>query len=187
MEGPGVTLPDPATRPVAPRLAGLTERQKAPGRHLKAIHDHQRQNMALLREIIARARAGALPEGGAEAALAGLGWLQNLRSFGALCGQHCQIVHMHHSIEDAHVFPALSEAAEGFRAVVRRLEEEHEAVHGLLLRLVGELNALHDRQTPEAFEAAVQTYGALEGFLLSHLGYEEDSIGDALGYFEIGV
>lgn len=178
---------DPETRPQAPKLAGLTPQQKLPGRHLRMIHDHQRQNMEQLRDIVIAARAGALPEGGAEAALVSTGWLRNLRSFGALCGAHCQIVHMHHSIEDAHVFPRLSEKAVAFRAVIARLFAEHEAVHHLLVQLIDELNALNAAPSPERFETAVGTYAKLETFLLSHLGYEEDSIGDALGYFGIGL
>ena len=69
-----MTLPDPATRPVAPVLEDVTPEQKRSGRHLKMIHDHQRQNMRILRELIAAARAGGLPEGGAEAALQA-GWI----------------------------------------------------------------------------------------------------------------
>jgi hypothetical protein len=37
------------------------------------------------------------------------------------------------------------------------------------------------------FEETKTIYLALEGVLLSHLGYEEDAMGDALGYFGIGV
>ncbi|NDU99942.1 hemerythrin domain-containing protein [Pseudoroseicyclus tamaricis] len=182
-----ITLPDPATRPEAPKLENVTPQQKMPGQHLKMIHDHQRRNMEVLRQIVLAARDGGLPEGGAEVALDKVGWVKNLRRFGALCGQHCQIVHMHHSIEDAHMFPALSQKAVAFRAVVQRLGEEHDAVHHLLMQLIDELNALNANPSQQKFEAAVATNTRLEAFLLSHLGYEEDSIGDALGVFNIGV
>ncbi|WP_373354791.1 hemerythrin domain-containing protein [Pseudoroseicyclus sp. CXY001] len=181
------TLPDPATRPVAPKLEGVTKAQKQPGEHLRMIHDHQRQNMQILRKTVERARAGKLPKGGAAEALDASGWVHNLRRFGALCGQHCQMVHMHHSIEDAHVFPALSDKAVAFRAVVKRLTEEHEAVHHLLVQLIDELNALNADPSEAKFEKAAATNAKLEAFLLSHLGYEEDSIGDALGVFRIGI
>ena len=37
----------------------------------------------------------------------------------------------------------------------------------------------------DSFETAKELYEALERVLLSHLGYEEDQIGDALGYFGV--
>jgi len=60
-------------------------------------------------------------------------------------------------------------------------------VHELLERLVDALNAMVSEPTPQRFEEAKTVYHALERVLLSHLGYEEDAMGDALGYFGIGV
>jgi hypothetical protein len=59
-------------------------------------------------------------------------------------------------------------------------------VHELLERLVDGLNALAAEPTEARFEDAKTVYQALERVLLSHLGYEEDAMGDALGYFGIG-
>lgn len=182
-----MSLPEPAKRPDAPVLEGLTPEQKLSGRHLKMIHDYQRQNMRVLRELIAAARAGGLPEGGAEAALQDVGWLENLRRFSTLCGEHCQIVNIHHTLEDRAVFPPLGERAVAFRAVVRRLAEEHVAVHELLVRLIGELNELNAEPSAENFERAEASTLELEAFLRSHFGYEEESIGDALGYFGVEI
>ena len=115
----------------------------------------------------------------------GLTMLSNYRRFGNLCGQHCQIVEMHHSIEDAAIFPALSAKGEAFRKVAARLQAEHVVVHELLVRLVNALETLARDPNAETFAAAREVYEALERVLLSHLGYEEDQIGDALGYFRI--
>ncbi|HEY0854097.1 MAG TPA: hypothetical protein VGD86_04645, partial [Devosia sp.] len=49
---------DDATRPVAPKLDGLTPDQKEAGLHLKEVHDHLRGNMKTLRTLIARASQG---------------------------------------------------------------------------------------------------------------------------------
>ena len=46
---------DDATRPAIPKLAGVTEAQKAPGEHLRMIHDHLRENMVVLGRLIERA------------------------------------------------------------------------------------------------------------------------------------
>ena len=98
---------DDATRPTAPKLEGLTARQREAGEHLKEVHDHLRGNMKTLRVLIERASAGDATEAEVEKAAAGLDMVVNYRRFGNLCGQHCAIVEQHHSIEDYAVFPPL--------------------------------------------------------------------------------
>ena len=182
-----ISFLDDSTRPEAPRLENLTPAQRAPGRHLKMIHDHLRGNVATLRELVEAAAAGRVSAEEATEQAESLEMLSNYRRFGALCGQHCQIVHTHHSIEDAHIFPGLSEKGEAWKRVTDRLAAEHEVVHKLLVRLVDALNTLARNPNRINFEAAQEINDALERVLLSHLGYEEDSIGDALGYYRVGV
>ena len=176
---------DDATRPKAPKLKGVTEEQRAPGLHLKAIHDHLRDNMTTIGTLIERASAGTItPEEVAEQT-ADLAIIDNYRRFGNLCGRYCQVVHTHHSIEDQHLFPALRAQGEAFAKVADRLQAEHVVVHELLLRQIDTLNALVREPSTSRFEDAREVYEALGRVLLSHLGYEEDEIGDALGYFGI--
>ena len=151
------------------------------------IHDHLRENMQVLGRLIERASAGAVTPDEIAAETGNLAMVTNYRRFGNLCGQHCQIVNTHHSIEDYAVFPALAEQGEAFRKIADRLRAEHVVVHELLVRLVDALNALAREPGEDNFIAARTVYHALERVLLSHLGYEEDAMGDALGYFEIGV
>lgn len=174
---------DDATRPSAPKLDGVTEAQREPGRHLREIHDHLRGNMRVLRGLIEQASAGAISSTEVDARTSELAMVANFRRFGTLCGRHCQFVELHHSIEDTHVFPSLAAKSEAFRKVAERLLAEHVVVHELLMRLVEALRALADTPTRESFKAATTLYDALDCVLLSHLGYEEDSIGDAIGYF----
>lgn len=178
---------DDATRPQPPQLEGLTEAQRAPGQHLKMIHDHLRSNMATLGKLIERASAGTVSAEEIAAETGDLAMVTNYRRFGNLCGQHCMIVNTHHSIEDYAIFPALAEQGEAFKAIADRLRAEHVVVHELLERLVAALNTLAADPTRAHFEDAKGVYEALERVLLSHLGYEEDAMGDALGYFGIGV
>ena len=178
---------DDATRPEAPRLEGLTPEQKAPGRHLRMIHNHLRENTAYLSDLVDKIASGEVDVAEAAQKAEQLEIVSNYREFGNLCGQHCQFVHAHHSIEDAHVFPELSAKGEAWKKVTDRLVAEHEVVHELLVRLIAALNALASAPTAANFTAAREINAALERALLSHLGYEEDSIGDALGYFRIGV
>lgn len=178
---------DDATRPPAPKLEGLTHAQRQPGQHLKMIHDHLRDNMKTLGKLIDRAKTGGVTPAEIAAETGDLAMVSNFRRFGNLCGQYCQIVHTHHSIEDYAIFPALAEQGGVFKAIADRLQAEHVVVHELLLALVDALNALAGEPTQSNFEDTKEVYQALERVLLSHLGYEEEAMGDALGYFDIGV
>ena len=176
---------DDSTRPTVPKLEGLTRSQQAAGEHLREIHDHLRANMQTIRALIERAAAGALEAAEIEEETENLAMVANFRRFGNLCGQYCQVVNTHHSIEDYHLFPALAAISDGYARVTQRLAAEHVVVHQLLERQITTLVALAETPTPETFAAAREVYDALARVLLSHLGYEEDQIGDALGYFGV--
>lgn len=176
---------DDATRPPIVRLEGLTEAERAAGRHLKEVHNHLRDNMVALGRLIERAAAGGASAAEVTAEASGLAMVANYRRFGNLCGQHCQIVNVHHSIEDEAVFPAIAAQGAAFKAIADRLRAEHVVVHELLVRLIDALGALATEPGVARFDEAVTIYRALERVLLSHLGYEEDAIGDALGAFRI--
>lgn len=176
---------DDATRPAAPKLDGLTPDQKEPGLHLKEIHNHLRQNMRMLRVLIERASQGQVNAAQVAAETGDMAIVANFRRFGNLCGQHCAFVETHHSIEDYAIFPGIAAQGEAFRKVAQRLQAEHGVVHELLERLIEALDTLAGAPTRENFDAATVVYDALERVLLSHLGYEEDSIGDAIGYFRL--
>ena len=174
---------DDATRPTVPRIDGLTPAQRSAGEHLKEVHDHLRQNMQAIRSLIDRARAGLVGRDEVTRETGDLTMVSNFRRFGNLCGQHCQVVNTHHSLEDAYVFPSLAAVSDGYRAVADRLQAEHVVVHQLLERQIETLNAMVADPSAERFAAAVEVFEALERVLLSHLGYEEDQIGEALGYY----
>lgn len=178
---------DDATRPPVQKLEGLTAEQREPGQHLRMIHDHLRRNMVTLGQLIERASKGTVTHQQIADETGNLAMVANYRRFGNLCGQHCQIVNTHHSIEDYAIFPALALQGAAFKAIADRLRAEHVVVHDLLERLVDALNTMVDEPTPQRFEQTKTVYHALERVLLSHLGYEEDAMGDALGYFGIGV
>jgi len=176
---------DDATRPTVPGLEGLRPEQRAAGEHLKEIHDHLRADMKAIRGLIQRAADGLVSIDEVAAETAGMEMVANFRRFGNLCGRHCQVVNTHHSIEDAYVFPALAAQSEGYARVTERLQAEHGVVHELLLRQIDALNALASAPSAETFADAREVYEALERVLASHLGYEEEQIGDALGYFGV--
>lgn len=174
---------DDTTRPTVPRLEGLTPAQKQAGEHLKEVHDHLRENMRSIRAIMVRAAEGHATPDEVVAETKALTMVANFRRFGTLCGQHCQIVNTHHSLEDAYVFPALAAQSDGYRRVTDRLQAEHHVVHALLLEQIKALERLAASPGEDSFAEAREVYEALERVLLSHLGYEEDQIGEAIGYF----
>jgi hemerythrin-like domain-containing protein len=141
--------------------------------------------MRTLRRLIELAAAGEVSAGDVARQTGDLPIVANFRRFGNLCGQYCQFVHGHHSLEDAALFPALATQSQAFRRVTDRLQAEHVVVHKLLLRLIGALQELARSPTRQHFDAAVTIYDTLERVLLSHLGYEEEEIGDAIGYFGV--
>jgi hypothetical protein len=174
---------DDATRPTVPRIDGITPAQRAAGEHLKEVHDHLRENMQAIRTLIGRAAEGLASPEEVAAETGSLKMVANLRRFGNLCGQTCQVINAHHSIEDYHLFPAVAAISDGYRQVADRLQAEHVVVHELLERQIAALNALAAEPNAQNFADAREIFDALERVLLSHLGYEEDQIGDAIGYY----
>ena len=182
-----ITLLDDRTRPAPPSFEGLTSEQKLPGEHLRMIHDHLRHNMQVLARLIERAAGGEASVEDVARETAQLDMVANYRRFGTLCGQYCLFVEAHHGIEDAAIFPRLAERSPVMKAIADRLRAEHVVVHALLEELVAALNALVHEPTGENFAAARGVYETLARVLLSHLGYEEEAIGDALGHYGIGI
>jgi len=183
----GIDFLDDSTRPKAEKLDITSDRQRDAGRHLKMIHDHLRDHMVVLRKVLDKVESGdAKPEELRDQTEA-MPILHNYRRFGNLCGQHCKIVEMHHTIEDQALFPILKQKSSSLKLVVDRLIAEHEIVHELLVRLVDASNMLVRDPVPDNFASARELYESFERILLSHLGYEEDEIGDAIGFYNIGL
>ena len=174
---------DDATRPTVPPIEGMTPEQRHAGAHLREVHDHLRENMQAIRTLVERARAGLVSTDDVARETGELTMVTNFRRFGNLCGQHCQIVNTHHSIEDAYLFPSIAAISDGYRQVADRLQAEHVIVHELLERQIETLNLMVTEPSEQHFSDAVEVYEALERVLSSHLGYEEAQIGDAIGYY----
>jgi hypothetical protein len=180
-----ISFLDDASRPPLQKLEDVTPEQKEAGEHLRMIHDHLRDNMGTLAKLIERANSGTVTAQEIADETGNLAMVSNYRRFGNLCGQYCQLVNTHHSIEDHALFPRIAVQSPGFKAIADRLVAEHVVVHELLERLVTALNTMVSDPTPQHFEDAKIVYAALEKVLLSHLNWEEDAIGDALGVFNI--
>ncbi|MGW4897941.1 nitroreductase/quinone reductase family protein [Kitasatospora sp. NPDC004240] len=92
------------------------------------------------------------------------------------CLAFCETLTVHHTGEDAAVFPALARSHPELRGTLERLAEEHRTV----ARIRGELTELLDRLAqgdPERFRAELARMSAE---LEAHLAHEEESLLPAL-------
>ncbi|HEY8456766.1 MAG TPA: LLM class flavin-dependent oxidoreductase [Actinopolymorphaceae bacterium] len=172
-ERPHAPAPDPDTTYT---VEGRTESQR-----LVAIHDHLRDELRQIRDIVAQVLDGAADVAAARSAINAMTIRQNNWTVGAYCQSYCRIVTVHHTIEDQALFPHLRKADPRLGPVVDRLELEHHAIAGILDRLDAALVAFvkNPASAPELrFQVDVLTDA-----LLSHLSYEEHELLEPLARF----
>ncbi len=170
---PRVTYPD------APPYAG------GAAAHLRAVHDHYRQGLAVVAGVVDQVVAGTASLGEARAALHETGLTASYQRLGSFCGQLCHAVTQHHLIEDVVLYPQLRAADAELTATIDRLDHEHRVIHDVLERIDRSLVSFaSDRGHLDALVSEVRH---LRDLLESHFAYEEDAIGTALGVHRIGV
>ncbi|MEU8362864.1 LLM class flavin-dependent oxidoreductase [Nonomuraea sp. NPDC048882] len=176
-----VRIWDESTRPAGPSPdpnRRYTPREQAAGRHLIDVHDHLRAELARLRDLAGQVAAGTLDAGAARDHISTMTMRQNNWTLGAYCESYCRLVTMHHSAEDAMVFPHLRRVEPGLAPVLDRLREEHQAIHKVLERVDRALVAfVTDPSGLDELRAAVDL---LTDTLLSHLSYEEHELVEPL-------
>lgn len=171
------------TRPQAPKLENVTKAQRAKGQHLAAIHAHYLSDMARISMVIDRIEAGDTPPAHLAQIVLASDMAQNFAAFGNLCGQGCQMLAMHHNIEEHHMFPEIEGKAAPFAALIARLREEHKVVHELLDRLANCAERLVNQPDADGFAETRATYQALHRAIQSHFGYEERELESAIGVY----
>ena len=182
-----MTFLDDATRPSAPPIEKVTLQQRRHGRRLALYHRHHLGELAGVRAALERLEADQTAAVEVEECIATLDMVRNYRDFGNLCGQHCQLLTMHHTIEDRHIFPLLRDRSEGMRVLIDRLAAEHETVHALLEQLVSASRALTVEPGPLSLSRLREVFGALERVVVSHFGYEERELEAALGFYRVPI
>jgi iron-sulfur cluster repair protein YtfE (RIC family) len=179
---------DDETRPKAPKIDGVTPEQRRRGRGLQLIHDYHLEHMNEVRRLMDDIATGEKSGAALRDAIASMPMLENYRLFGNLCGRECHLLSLHHSIENASMFPYLREAGgEELRQVIDRLGQEHEIIHELLLAL--HATAVQAVQQPgaETFAALKAAFLALDRVVRSHFGYEQEELEEALGFYDVPV
>jgi Hemerythrin HHE cation binding domain len=171
--------PDPLAYP----SAGAADR--AAGEHLRAIHDMYRRGLEQVGEVVDAVAAGDAGPGDARAAIHGLGLTEAYQLLGSYCGQICQAVTTHHTIEDRFLYPPLRAADAALAPTLERLSHEHEVIHEVLERLDRSVVAV--AEDPSTAARLVTEFRHLRRLLESHFDYEEAAIGTALGVHRVGV
>ncbi len=185
---------DEAARPMGTGFPGATPAEISRGDHLRQVHDMYRRGLAQVADVLGQVRTGKLSVGEARGAVNALGVRVTFEQLGSFCGQLCQSVEAHHSIEDAHLYPALRAADPALDPVLDRLDLEHRVIHDVLERFDRVLVAMAHGDTGPGSAAGAEGlpdvhahFEHLRGLLESHFRYEEDQIGTALGVHRVMV
>jgi iron-sulfur cluster repair protein YtfE (RIC family) len=172
---------DEATRPSAPAPPPGTvysRRGRFIGAHLIEIHDHLRDELNRVRDLVRQVREGAIDADGARSAINEMTMRQNDWALGAYCAHYCRFVTGHHMLEDEAVFPHLRAMEAGLEPVIDRLADEHKIIHQVLNDVD---QALVDHlRNPADFTGLQQAVDVLTDALLSHLAYEEGQLVEPL-------
>ncbi len=145
----------------------------AAGRDLVAVHDHLRQELAQIYDLVDQVAAGHMGIGSARSHINEMTMRQNNWTLGTYCESYCRVVTTHHTIEDISVFPHLRRADPQLGPVLDRLKEEHHVIHGVLEDVDRALVGLVGGGDVKALREAVDE---LSDTLLSHLSYEETQL-----------
>ena len=141
---------------------------------LLAVHEHLRQELTKLREVIQEVREGRSSASEARSYLNTMTMRQNYWTLGAFCAAYCRVVSIHHAIEDASLFPDLKAADQSIAPILDRLKHEHEGIAKVLSDIDTALVAtVEDEERLDDTEEAVDH---LSDALLAHLKYEEEQL-----------
>jgi alkanesulfonate monooxygenase SsuD/methylene tetrahydromethanopterin reductase-like flavin-dependent oxidoreductase (luciferase family)/hemerythrin-like domain-containing protein len=178
---------DETTRPTGPAPdpdRTYNRHQAARGQHLIDVHDHLRGELRTLRDLVDQISTGAVDVGAARSHINTMTMRQNNWTVGAYCESYCRLVTTHHTLEDVQLFTRLRAADPTLRPVVDHLQEEHEAIHGVLEGVDRALVALVSE--PDGIKELRAAVDLLSDTLLSHLSYEERELVEPLARIGLG-
>jgi len=152
---------------------------------LLAIHEHLRQELARLVEVVEEVREGRVTAAEARSYLNAMTMRQNYWTLGAFCAAYCRVVSVHHTIEDQQLFPDLKAADQSLSPILERLSHEHHQIAQVLDRVDAALVAMVEND--EALGATASVVDELNDSLLAHLRFEEDQLLEPIGRLGIQV
>jgi signal transduction protein with GAF and PtsI domain len=152
-------------------------------RQLKLIHQMLRNDLTMCRELAADVASGASADQVRER-IAEMRETSPISTLQVNCLYHCRVVHMHHGIEDADMFPALRRSNPDLGAVVDRLESDHRAISTLLDQVEASARDLDDTSTSHLRDRLVTALSDLATRLLEHLAFEEENVAATMRSWE---
>ena len=176
----------PGARPSPAPVVLAQQESFGDGDRLVAIHDHLRQELAQVRDLVEQVARGHLDAGRARGAVNQMTMRQNDWTLGTYCESYCRVVTLHHTIEDSSMYPRLLAAEPALQPAVDKMLGEHLEIHDLLESLDRALVALVG--DPGAGVDGVRTaLDALADSLLAHLEYEEGQLVEPLNRLGVGI
>lgn len=171
-------------RPSMPALNNVTEAEHRAGLHLAAIHRMHLRDMQRLAHVLEQVEQRAVSPAVFALEVSNVELTHNMRMFGTICGRECQVLAFHHDAEEQMVFPQLEQQnIQSLGRVVDRLKQEHQIVHELIKRLETAAKALVQNPDEQNFTQTKATFVQLHNVVISHFGYEETELREALGRF----
>jgi hypothetical protein len=175
---------DESARPSADEPAAevrFTSHGLSAGKHLIQVHDHYREELVRVRDILDQVRANAIDVGEARGQLNGMSLRANNWTLGSFCQTYCLALTQHHGMESDSIFPYLRSKDQGLAAVLDRLDQEHQVIHDVLEAVDQALVELV--RHPDDFSGIQEAVDLLTDTLLSHLAYEERELIGPLSRF----
>lgn len=158
--------------------------ERAPGDHLRQVHDMYRAELDVVTALADAVRSGDADLADLRATVHGMALRANVEQFGALCARYCALVTNHHTLEDASIFPEVREIGGDYAALVDQLEHEHLQIHVQLRRLDDALVAFDS--DPATLPRVLDEVDVLARVLRSHFTYEETQLAEPLGLLQRG-
>ena len=177
----------PGSRPESP-ITLQQEERRAPGDgdHLVAIHDHLRQELTQLHDLVGQVERGHVDANQARNVINTMTMRQNDWTLGTYCESYCRLVTLHHSLEDHAMYPRLRAADPTLGPALDRMVEEHLDIHGLLEDVDRALVGLV-AEPAVGLEHVRTALDVLSNSLLAHLTYEEEQLVDPLNRLGFGI
>ncbi|MGH2959709.1 MAG: hemerythrin domain-containing protein [Solirubrobacterales bacterium] len=144
------------------------------------VHAILREDLAKVERMAAEIEDGLMEPGDFERELADLKENGPLWTLKQDCLAYCQLLHSHHTGEDARLFPSLRELNPELGPAVDRLEREHQDVSGLLDQIEAAAARLEAEDSGEVRAETASLLKELRELLLAHLEFEEAAAGPTI-------
>lgn len=148
-------------------------------RELQWIHDILRHDLEVCRRLANDAADGKSAQG-IQQEINRLQTLSPLWQLKANCLYYCRLVHLHHTGEDIHIFPAVRRSNPALSEVVDKLEADHRSVSALLDEVEVASVDLQKDESPKSRQRLIGALNRLANELLAHLDFEEESLSPTL-------